>query len=276
MQTALPYPAPEGWLADAQYFPTPLIWITGVITTAVGVASGSLTATGSLAWGVALAIVFGLLALVATALGLFAVYRRPPQLINAVTLTRAAVRPVDDWVHFCRERPTRAWVRFWLTASGASTAVLLGLAMPGVLRAPGGLWWLFLFVPLLIPCLVLTLYGLVQRVLDTKNSSFGEAPVGLALGRHGVSRYLVAGGVRWTPWEAISRIEALPHSRVRVGRLDGGEPLEFTAGVFEQDAVLLYCAVRFYAEHPELRDELGTTVAQERFEAWDRALGSQS
>lgn len=270
----LPYPAPEGWLPDARYFSTSAIWTIGGLTVVVGVGSALLTAAGSPGWGVALAVLFGMLALAATAFGLFAVHRGPPQLINAVTLGRATKRPVDDWVHFCRERPVRVWGVLWLMLTGLGPAVLLGLAMPGVLSAPGGVWWLFLFVPLLAICLVPIGAALLQLVLDAKNSSFGRIPVGLTLSRHGVARYLVAGGVRWVPWETISGIETEEHSRVRITRF-GAEPLEFTAGVFEQDAVLLYCAVRFYAEHPELRSELSTTVAQRRFEGWDRALSAR-
>ncbi|MEF3402422.1 hypothetical protein [Agromyces sp. CCNWLW203] len=269
---ALPYPSPEGWLPDAQYFPTSAMWATGGLAVAVGIGSVQFTVVGSLVWSVVFAVVFGLLALTAMVFGLFAVRRSPPQLINAVTLGRATVKPVDDWVHFCRERPVRIWSVLWLILMGLGTGVLLGLAMPGVLGAPGGLWWLFLFVPLLVLCLVPIGAGVLQLVLDGKNSSFGRIPVGLTLSRHGVARYLVAGGVRWVPWETIAGVEAQIHSRISIRRIGKAEPLEFTAGVFEQDAVLLYCAVRFYAEHPELRKELSTIVAQRRFESWDRAL----
>ncbi|WP_307042403.1 hypothetical protein [Agromyces ramosus] len=243
----------------------------GGLAVAAGIGSALLTTVGSPVWGVVLAVLFGLLALAATAFGLFAVRRSPPQLINAVTLGRATVRPVDDWVHFCRERPVRVWSVLWLTLTGLGSGVLLGLAMPGVLGASGGLWWLFLFVPLLALCFVPVGAGMLQLVLDRKNTSFGRIPVGLTLSRHGVARYLVA-GVRWVPWETISGVEAQIHSRVSIRRIGGAEPLEFTAGVFEQDAVLVYCAVRFYIEHPELRKELSTIVAQRRFESWDRAL----
>ncbi|MBM7831778.1 hypothetical protein JOE59_002483 [Agromyces cerinus] len=248
------------------------MWAVGGVAVAAGIGSALLTAVGSLAWGVVLAVLFGLLALTTTAFGLFAVRRSPPVLINAVTLGRATVRPVDDWVHFCRERPVRIWSVLWLILTGLGSGVLLGLAMPGVLSAPGGLWWLFLFVPLLALCLVALGAGVLQLVLDGKNTSFGRIPVGLTLSRHGVARYLVAGGVRWVPWDTISGVETQLHSRVSISRIGRSEPLEFTAGVFEQDAVLLYCAVRFYVDHPELREELSTIVAQRRFESWDRAL----
>ena len=272
---ALPYPTPEGWLPDAQYFPNPVIWATGGVAVAVGVASALLIAVGSLAWGVVLAVAFGMLGVLAAGFGLFATHRRPPQLINANTLSGAMVRPVDDWVHYFRERPAGAWVRTWLGFSGLGTALLLGLAMPGVLAAPGGAWWLLFFVPVLVGCVVLVVYGVTQLAIDIRNSSFGQAPVGLAIGRHGVSRYLLAGAT-WVPWEAIAEVQAYEHSRVVLVRRDGAPDLEVSAGVFEQDAVLLYCAVRFYVEHPELRDELGTTLAQQRFVAWDRSLGART
>ncbi|WP_157001834.1 hypothetical protein [Agromyces laixinhei] len=71
------------------------------------------------------------------------------------------------------------------------------------------------------------------------------------------------------PFPADTELELVDPQRRPVS---GFVMLPFTAGVFEQDAVLLYCAVRFYIEHPELREELSTIVAQRRFERWDRAL----
>lgn len=267
----LPYPAPETWLSDEQYFPAPVMWATGGIATLVGLLSVCFTATGAVVWGVVCALLFGVLSVLSLAFGLFAVRHAPPQLINAVTLARATVRPVDDWVHFIRERPVRLWVRTWLMLCGCGTGVLLVLALPGILAGPGGPWWLIVFIPLLIVCFVVGVFALLQAVLDAKNSSFGRIPVGVAVGRHGVSRYYVAGGVQHVPWESMTAIEAMPRSTIRIdyGR---SEPFEFVAGVFDQHSTLIYCALRFYFEHPELRDEVGTTIAQRRFEAWDRVL----
>ena len=267
----LPYPAPETWLSDEQYFPTPVIWATGGIAISVGVMSVWFTATSAVVWGVVCALLFGVLSVFALAFGLFAVRHTPPQLINAVTLARATVRPVDDWVHFNRERPVRLWARIWLMLCGIGTGTLLVFALPGVLAGPGGAWWLILFIPLLIVCSVVGLFALLQAALDAKNSSFGRIPVGVAVGRHGISRYYVAGGLQYVPWESVTAVEAMPRSRIRI-EYGQAEPLEFTAGVFDQHPTVIYCALRFYFEHSELRDEVGTTIAQQRFEAWDSAL----
>jgi len=258
-------------LSDEQYIPGPVMWATGAIAISVGIVSVWFTVTSAVVWGVVCAVLFGALSVLALAFGLFAERHTPPQLINAVTLGRAAVRPVDDWVHFHRERPVRLWGRTWLMLSGLGTGVLLVLALPGILAGPGGPWWLILFIPLLLVCAVVGLFAVLQAALDAKNSSFGRIPVGVAVGRHGISRYYVAGGLHHVPWQSISAVEAMPHSRIRV-EYGQAEPLEFTAGVFDQHQTLIYCVLRFYVEHPELRDELGTTIAQKRFEAWDSAL----
>ena len=267
----LPYPAPETWLSDGRYFPASVMWVTGAIAVSVGLLSVWFTATSAVLWGVVCAFLFGVLSVLSLAFGLFAVRHAPPQLINAVTLARATVRPVDDWVHFNRERPVRLWGRTWFMLCGWGTGVLLALALPEILAGPGGVWWLILFIPLLIVCFVVGLFALLQAALDAKNSSFGRVPVGVALGRHGISRYYVAGGLQHVPWESITAVEAIPRSRIRI-EYGQAEPLEFTAGVFDQHSTVIYCALRFYFEHSELREEVGSTIAQRRFEAWDRAL----
>lgn len=265
-----PYAAPESWLSDADAPPVALTRVTGGIAAAVGLASVWSTLNGPLVWAVIFAILFAVLAVATLGFGLGLVKRRPPQLINANTLGRATVRPIDDWVHFYGEYTESVWTRIWMTLSGLGTAVLLAIAMPGVLAAPGGLWWLILFVPLLVVCAWWGVYALMQKLLDRKNSSFGRIPVGLAIGRNGIARYLIAGGITFVRWEHITAIEPLPHSKIRV--IDGRpEPLEFTAGVLLEHAPLIYNAIRFYWDHPELRSEVGTTIAQQRFESWHTA-----
>ncbi|MFK4789329.1 hypothetical protein [Microbacterium sp. ZW T5_56] len=118
-------------------------------------------------------------------------------------------------------------------------------------------------------CAIMGGYALLQNRLDAKNSSFGRLPVGLTLGRSGITRHPVAGAT-FVRWEHITAVEVAPHARVRICRGDA-EPLEFTAGMFDEHAGLIYNAIRLYAEQPPLRAELSTAEAQRRFESWHRS-----
>ena len=261
-----PYAVPPDLRTAGEKFPRPVAWSTGAVAIAVGVASVWSTASGALIWGTVCAVLFGVLAVLAFAFDLGDAAGRPPQLLNAVVLGRATVAPADDWVHFYREQTMHAWVRVWMILSGIGTGALLVFAMVAALATPGGVWWLFLFVPLLVVCAVAGAYALLQNLLDAKNTSFGRIPVGLTLGRSGITRHLVA-GAHFVRWEHVTAVEVAPYARIRICR-GANEPLEFTAGMFDERAGLIYNAIRLYAEHPHLRAELSTTDAQRRFEAW--------
>lgn len=269
LQGEPPYAVPPELLPVGEKFPRPVAWATGGIAAAVGVASVWCTASGSLIWGTACAVLFGVFAVLAFAFDLGDAIGRPPQLLNAVVLGRAVVAPADDWVHFYQEQAMHVWVRAWMILSGIGTGVLLVVSMIAVLATPTGVWWLFLFIPLLVGCAVVGVYALLQNLLDAKNSSFGRIPVGLTLGRSGITRHLVA-GADFVRWEHITAVEVAPHARIRICR-GAAEPLEFTAGMFEERAGLIYNAIRLYYEQPQLRTELSTTEAQQRFESWRRA-----
>ncbi len=261
-----PYAVPPELLTPGEKFPRPVAWGTGAVAAALGAVSVWCTVSGSLIWATVSAVLFGVVAVLAFAFDLGDAAARPPQLLNAVVLGRATVAPADDWVHFYREQTMHVWVRVWMVLSGIGTAALLVFAMIAVLATPGGVWWLFLFVPLLIVCAVAGTYALLQNLLDAKNTSFGRIPVGLTLGRSGITRHLVA-GAHFVRWEDVTAVDVAPHARIRICR-GAGESLEFTAGMMQERAGLIYNAIRLYAEHPHLRAELSTTEAQRRFEAW--------
>gem|GEM_PF-3063640 len=87
-----PYPAPADW-TDGGGFSAGERWALGVVTLAAGLGSALLTGAGSPIWGLAVAVLFGLLALLDTALAL---YQRQPWLREELSTSRAQGR-IESW-----------------------------------------------------------------------------------------------------------------------------------------------------------------------------------
>jgi len=211
--------------------------------------------------------------------------RGMPHLINAVVLTRARVRPPDSWVHFFREAgPSR-----WLTTCFAATGILMSTSLVWTFVAvlgEGGaaLLWLLLVVPLLLAALVLALAGAIALVQFVRHASFGHRHIGISIGRHGLVRYYLDEVDVW-PWENIIRVEALGRAldaqtedfSAHIVLVANSLPADVTENKYSIDGYqshpwLIYTAVRFWAEHPELRSELGTTFAQRRIDGWSEQM----
>ena len=283
----LPYPLPGEWrLHESQLtrrWPA-IVW--SVI--AVGLASGMVAANVAAVVGSAilLAFLFG-----AVGAGLGVSYQREgtnrgmPHLINAVVLTRARVRPPDSWVHFFREAgPSR-----WLTTCFAATGILMSTSLVWTFVAvlgEGGaaLLWLLLVVPLLLAALVLALAGAIALVQFVRHASFGHRHIGISIGRHGLVRYYLDEVDVW-PWENIIRVEALGRAldaqtedfSAHIVLVANSLPADVTENKYSIDGYqshpwLIYTAVRFWTEHPELRSELGTTFAQRRIDGWSEQM----
>ncbi|MGX5680999.1 hypothetical protein [Schumannella luteola] len=287
MAAPLPYPLPEGWTVHpgrlARRWPA---WFWSAVALGLAVAAGWAVLAASIGWGILFA---GLVGAVGAALGV--AYQRAgserglPRFINAVVLTRAIVRPPDSWVHFFREAGPSRWLTFWFAASGwlalASFVALIVLAA----RAGGtALWWLALIIPLGLGALVLATAGTIAVVQRIRHSSFGRRPIGISIGRSGVVRYYLDDVDVW-PWEAVRGV--LPTATVfdkAAGDFSATVELrwaqkpadvsqdEYILDGFESHAWLIYTAIRFWAEHPELRSELSTTFAQRRIESWRDAM----
>jgi len=285
---SLPYPLPEHWqLHDTQLrrrWPV-VIWV--LVATALAVAMVAANLSGSIDRGILLAASFGA---VTAALGVS--YQRAgaerglPLLMNAVVLSRATERPPDSWIHFFSETGASRWLAVCFSAAGLiSSASLVWTAVHVVREGGAALWWWLLLVPLLIAALILSLAGVIAIVQFVRHATFGHRHIGLSLGRHGVVRYYLDEVDVW-PWEKIARIEAsgkaldketgdfsaklvlVPH-----GDQPAGVTLsEYIVDGYQSHAWLIYTAARFWAEHPQLRSELGTTYAQRRIEGWRDAM----
>lgn len=287
MSPLLPYALPAGWTVHS----APVVrrwpaWFWSAVVLGLAIAAGNAVFRGEVGWSILFTALFG-----AGAAALGVSYQRAgserglPRMINAVVLTRARVRPPDSWIHFFREAGPTRWLTFWFAAGGwvslaASVAIIVLIA-----RASGAaFWWLLIAVPLGLGALVLATAGTIAVAQRIRHSSFGRRPIGISIGRSGVVRYYLDDVDVW-PWEAIRDVR--PSSTVfdkSAGDFSAAIRLhsarkpaevsqdEYILDGYESHAWLIYTAVRFWVDHPEMRHELSTTYAQRRIESWRDAM----
>lgn len=287
MTAPLPYPLPEGWTVHpgrlVRRWPA---WFWSAVALALVLAAGQAVLAGSIGWGILFTALFG-----AVGAGLGVAYERAgserglPRFINAVVLTRAVSRPPDSWIHFFRESGPSRWLTFWFAATGwLALASFVWLTVLVARVGGAALWWLALIIPLGLGALVLATAGTIAVAQRIRHSSFGRRPIGLSIGRSGVVWYYLDDVDIW-PWEAIHAVR--PSATVfdkAAGDFSAAIEIrsvqkpadvsqdEYILDRFESHAWLIYTAVRFWAEHPELRSELSTTFAQRRIESWRDAM----
>jgi len=280
---ALPYPLPEHWRLAAV---RPTRWWWTVFWSALALAN-VVAAFVALGRADAVAALVYTVIFAAIGLGVAVAFERAgdedalPEMLNAVVLSRAQTPPPDSWVHFFREARLRRWVTTWFALVGLVASVVFSwCAVLAVGKGGAWPWLLLLVVPLLLGALVIALVGVIAIIHRYRHASFGRRPIGLSLGRSGVIRYYLDDADEW-PWDRIAHVrpeavavdvstgDATP--RLVVVFFDGDEYVYDLSGV-QAHAWLVYTAVRFWAEHPAHRDELSTTRAQQRMEAWARAM----
>ena len=290
MSVALaPYPLPSGWnLRPAR--PRSRLG-TGLLV-------ASCLALAVLLWG---AIVTGqtILAMIAALvlLGFIAVVavggeraggeRALPEFVNALALTRAETRPVDSWVSFFRQRATSLWSCLWLLGGGLVTTAACGILIVRCIVAGGqALLVLVFLVPLTLAAVIVALAGANSLAVRGRARWFARRPRGLVVGRSGVTLYAFDRGDydRTWPWEAMvdvvpgglldaRRGNTVPELKLHVAGADGAvEEHRVPVDSLASHAWLVYAVLRFWREHPELRDELDTSAAQERMESWMTGL----
>lgn len=210
-----------------------------------------------------------------------------PTLVNAVTLTEADVLPPDSWVHLFRER-RRSWTLVVVFA-------MFGIICTGV----GVIVWVVKPVddqnPLLLRIVgtgiglfgLLFIYGAVRTAIGRKRlGSFGERPLGFAVGPSALSLVTVS-GVRYIPWESITRVKPQQSgSRTSLSKNNESLMLLVISRSVDENSLDEYLAPLNFAAHPwttfatiylaatnsGFRESLGTANAQEMFDNWTAAL----
>lgn len=279
---AIPYPLPRNW-QDRAMRPLSVTAVVIMATVAAGLLSlGTLFALrGEVFNTILMTVFYGAL------MAGFAVSRdggrrpiRGPVLMNAVALTRADSAPPDSWVHFFREG-LGSWMLGWgLLLGGAGSATLLVMAgMRAVTIGADG--WLLLVVPLGLGAGILVLCGVIALVIAFRSASFARIPIGVSIGRSGVSRYYLD-EIESVRWEDIRAIRAVARedgdtegSRSVLIERSGRDPWRIGIDEYPTPPWVIYAALRFWHEHPEERGELSGTFAQHRIEQWCATVRSQ-
>lgn len=280
----VPYPLPEKWQLTAAR-PTRWWWV--VLWCAVGGAAAAFALFGLVQGdpvrGFVGTLCFGV---IGTVLGVtyirYGGERGMPQLLNAVVLTRALVRPPDSWVHFFREAGPGHWLTVSFTSVGLCASAGFAWVATLVIRDGGdAVGTLFVTVPLFLAFLIIAAAGIAATILQWRHASFGRRQSGLSIGRDGVIHYNLDTVQVW-PWESIAQVRAVAEGvvpeagdfipKVAIARRDGAEEIELHLGGHHAHAWLIYSALRFWHEHPEARRELSTSAAQRRMRNWHHAM----
>lgn len=279
----LPYPQPEAWrVHSAQLVRRWPAFVWAGVAVVLGALALAANVRGDIGGGILFASLFGG---VGAALGVS--YQRSgterglPHLINANVLTRATVMPPDSWIHFFREATLGVWLTVWWVTTGTITSASFIWTTVSIAREGGAtLGLLALVIPLGLGALVLALAGWIAVAQLVRHGSFGQRPIGISLGRSGVIRYYMDGVDVWS-WDDIASVSGTGHM-IDKDTQDFTAMLEIEKSAHSVDVTLdeyditgyqshpwlIYTAVRFWAEHPELRHELSTTYAQRRIEGW--------
>ncbi|SDG90423.1 hypothetical protein [Microbacterium sp. 77mftsu3.1] len=281
-----PYPLPKDWRVGT---PTRIRPWTVVIYSLVVLGSAAALAFAVLGGNVG-AATWWVLVFAGATLGFGVHFERAggergmPELLNAVALTRAEKRPPDSWVHFFRERGAGSWVSAWFTVAGVvSTAAFVWAIVRSVTTdAALALIWL---IPLLLGALVVLLAGSIAIVSTWRAASFGRLPIGVGIGPSGVTRYYLD-DTDDIDWARIARVAPTVSAvdettgdftpSVELRAADDEILLDLNISGFRAHAWLIYASIRFWAEHPEMRHELGTTFAQQRMDGWRRGMLGKS
>ncbi|WZH36846.1 MAG: hypothetical protein PIR02_19185 [Microbacterium enclense] len=214
--------------------------------------------------------------------------RARPELINALALTRAETQPIDSWVYFFRQRTPTLTSALWLIAGGGVSVIASGVLIARSLQVGGtALLALIGLVPLALAAAVVVLAGSNTVGVRSRARWFARRPRGLAVGRSGVTLYSLDAVTFDTTWSWDEIVEIEPEAiitarggnvtpRLRLGIRSPGatevERFDVPVSELEAHAWLVYSTLRFWSEHPDLRDDLDTSRAQERMEHWMTAL----
>jgi len=286
-----PYPLPSGWNLRP---PRPRSRLTtsllvgGTLVLAAALWGAVVGAQTLLAMAVAL-VLLGFIAVVAVGGERAGAERALPEFINALALTRAETRPADSWVSFFRQRAPTLWSCLWLLIGGSATTAACGILIVRCVQEGGqALLILIYLIPLTLAAAIVALAGANSLAVRWRARWFARRPRGLMVGRSGVTLYSFDRGDHDRAWSWDAIVDIVPSAivdartgngladlKLRVsGGGDGVEEHRIPVDSLESHAWLVYAALRFWTEHPELRDELDTSAAQDRMEDWMTGLST--
>jgi len=206
------------------------------------------------------------------------------QFLNSVVLTEAQTPPTDSWVHLIRFRRANVGAVIIIFAFGLGLLALTAVGVHHVITTSVDSAGYFRLVPAAILGglgILITIVGVRTLLMSSRTTSVGERPVGVAIGESGLMLHMLGLDAE-LPWASVESVEA---GTITVGRGRRGEQEIPTIDIralgklhclpiasLATPPLLAYSALKLYLDNPGLRGELGTTVAQKRFEEWQKAL----
>jgi hypothetical protein len=206
--------------------------------------------------------------------------RSPLTLVNAYAFSKSSTPPVDQWLHFAQLRPV-PWnmiTLFALLFLGSTWGFFAVFTQFADDRGPT-IW-------VLVCCAAGALYfgwGTVMSLLSHPTRAGWPHPHGIGIGESGIA-YRLSGGDSDVPWNAITAIRATVtnadnrrKANVTVLRVEyAGSHVDISPMVLGVSPLVLYWSLLFYWKSPGHREELGTTVAQQRMDGWLAETGAQA
>ena len=201
--------------------------------------------------------------------------RSPLRLVNAFAFAKSSSPPVDQWTHFAKLRPVPTkfvvgWTVIVLVCVWGIVSTLTVFATEPVYAA---------IASAVMAVGVLFFGWAIVKSVGSYFSRMGWPHLhGVGIGNSGVV-FRLAGGDSDVPWESVTSIRAMLTNElnprkpgIAVLRVEyAGSRVDLNTAILGASPIAVYRALLFYWKTPEARDELGTTVAQQRMDGWASA-----
>jgi hypothetical protein len=199
--------------------------------------------------------------------------RKPLALVNAVAFSKSATPSPDQWLHFAKVRPVP-----WRLLAGFIVITLVCVwGLVGTFDLFADADSLQILVPIILLGAGALFFGwaAIRSVASYAKRTGWPHLHGLGIGRSGIALRFT-GGDADVPWDAVTSIGAVftnadnpRQSKIPVLRVGyAGTVVDLNTEILGAAPTVIYCALRYYHANPEMRTELGTTVAQKRMDRW--------
>jgi hypothetical protein len=198
--------------------------------------------------------------------------RAPLLLVNAFAFSKSSNPPPDQWTHFAKLRP----VPWKLVGGFALIALFCVWGVYGILtQYADELEYAIFFLLLMGVGALFFGWAAIASIVSYRTRTGWPHLHGLGIGSSGIA-YRLTGGDSDVPWDSITAVSAARTNDgdpakpgVSVLRVEyGGSRVDLNTQILGASPAPFYRALTFYLRNPANRDELGTTVAQQRVDGW--------
>jgi hypothetical protein len=198
--------------------------------------------------------------------------RKPLVLVNAIAFSTSSTPPPDQWMYFAKLRPVP-----WRLLTGYIVITLVCLwGLFGAVNLAGNNIWQATF-PIVVCGVGAVFFGWAAV---TSVASYGKRTGwphlhGLGIGESGIALRFTGGNAD-VAWDDVTSIGAVftnadnpKKANIPVLRVAYGDAhVDLNTQILGAAPTVIYCALRYYWQNAEQRDELGTTAAQGRMGRW--------